>query len=210
LNQIQVLEGHEAQAAIDRLLTVVTLLPNPSGSKEEGAPQVALLKQAQFVAAPVMHTGTLTSEVLKKLFDAAQATGQSEMTAIGLYSAEEQHCYQIPMNFESLDDLRGTSCGVINFVLYGGQPDWLVLFHDQLYIAYGSEAFVTSLTGDISSAFQAIESRLDEMYAEYQQGDIPGYVAAEINRMGQYLESVLMALSSDYVKAAVGDRVKII
>ncbi|MGC1527722.1 MAG: hypothetical protein WA783_16885 [Phormidesmis sp.] len=204
MDHIQVLEGQAAEAAIDRLNQVVSL-----AASEEGSPDVALLKQADFVVAPVIHKGTLSSEVLKTIFDAAQTTEQASMTAVGLYSPEEQHCYEVPMSLEALNELRGTSCGVISFVLYAGEPDWLVLFDDQLYIAYGSSAFVSALVGDIDAAFKAVETRLNELYTE-AQGDIPGYARQEIERMGEYLDAALGKLANDYAKAEVGDRIFVV
>jgi len=208
MDHIQILEGQAAEAAIDRLNRVVSL-----AASEEGSPNVALLKQADYVVAPVIHKGTLSSEVLKTIFDAAQTTaqktGQPSMTAVGLYSPEEQHCYEVPMSLEALDELRGTSCGVISFVLYAGEPDWLVLFDDQLYIAYGPPAFVSALVGDIDAAFKAVETRLNELYTE-SQSDIPGYARQEIERMGEYLDTALGKLANDYAKAEIGDRIFVV
>ncbi len=204
MDHIQVLEGQAAEAAISRLNQAVSL-----AASEEGSPNVALLKQADFVVAPVIHKGTLSSEVLKIIFDAAQTTGQTSMTAVGLYSPEEQHCYEVPMSLEALNELRGTSCGVISFVLYAGEPDWLVLFDDQLYIAYGPQAFVSALVGDIDAAFKAVETRLNDLYTQ-SQGDIPGYARQEIERMGKYLDAALGKLANDYAQAEIGDRVFVV
>ncbi|MEO1621532.1 MAG: hypothetical protein AAFU53_10945, partial [Cyanobacteria bacterium J06632_3] len=184
--------------------SVVTLT-----AKEEGAPDVALRKQSDYVVAPMMHKGTLTPEILEKFYNAAKTTGHSEMTAVGLYSAEEQHCYRVPMTQEALSELRGTSCGVVNFVLFAGAPDWLIVFDDQLYIAYGPAAFVTALVEDIDTAYKAIENRLNELYNQSQE-DIPGYAIQEINRMGEYLDSALEKLSKQYPAAAEGAMVSVV
>ncbi len=204
MDHIQILEGQAAEAAIDRLNRVVSL-----AASEEGSPSVALLKQDGFVAAPVIHKGTLSSEIIETIFNAVQTTGQASMTAVGLYSAEEQHCYEMPMTLAALNELRGTSCGVINFVLYAGEPDWLVLFDNQLYIAYGSQAFVTALVGDIDAALEAVETRLNQLKTE-AQGNVPSYAKQEIERMSEYLEAALGKLVNDYAKAEVGDRVFIV
>ncbi|MEL6492522.1 MAG: hypothetical protein AAFV85_25710 [Cyanobacteria bacterium J06634_6] len=201
MDEIQVLEGQEAEAAIARLNQVVSL-----AASEEGSPDVAILKQDGFVAAPVIHTGTLSETVLEKIFEAAKTTGHSSMTAMGLYSPEEYHCYELPMTLSALNELRGTSCGVINFALFAGAPDWLVLFDDQLYVAYGSPEFVTALVGDIDGAYKAIEDRLSQLYKD-SQGDIPGYAKQEINRMGEYLDAAYGKLTDGYAKADVGERV---
>ena len=95
---------------------------------------------------------------------------------------------------------------VINFALFAGAPDWLVLFDDQIYVAYGSQDFVTALVGDIDSAYKAVEDRLSQLY-EDAQGDIPGYARQEINRMGEYLDAAYDKLTDDYAKADVGERV---
>jgi len=213
LNHIQVLEGADADTAVSQLNQIVTIT-----SSEDGSPDIALLKRSDAAVAPVMHKGTLTEEIVKTIFEAASKTGQAPMTAIGLYSAEEQHCYSVPMMYEALKELRGTSCGVINFALYGnseknseegGTPDWLVLFDDQLYIAYGSKDFVTALVGDIASAFKAVEARLNQLYAD-AQGDLPGYAREEINRMGEYLDAALTKLTQAYAKAGEGDWVAVV
>ena len=60
MDEIQVLEGQEAEAVIARLNQVVSL-----AASEEGSPDVAILKQDGFVAAPVIHTGTLSETVLE-------------------------------------------------------------------------------------------------------------------------------------------------
>lgn len=210
MNHIQVIEGTDADEAVNQLNQVITIT-----SSEDGSPDIALLKRANTVVAPIMHKGTLTQEIVQKIFDAANTTGQASMTAIGLYNAEEQHCYSVPMSFEGLNELRGTSCGVINFALYGNSPDdsntpsWLVLFDDQLYIAYGPKEFVTALVGDIDKAFQAVEARLNQLY-EDAQGDLPGYAREEINRMGEYLDAALTKLTDDYAKAHEGDWVAVV
>ena len=204
MTHIQVLEGADAQAAIDRLNTVVALSPN-----EEGSPSVALLKQADFVVAPVMHKGTLNTEIIEQFFAAAKATGHDSMTAVGLYSDEEQHCYQVPMTLEGLNELRGTSCGVVNFVLFAGEPDWLIVFDSQLYIGYGPKDFVSTLVGDIDAKYREIETRLNELYAQTQD-DIPSYIAEEINRMGEYLDSALSKLGTDYSNAPAGEMVSVV
>ncbi|MEM6596748.1 MAG: hypothetical protein AAF810_06120 [Cyanobacteria bacterium P01_D01_bin.36] len=209
MNYIQVLEGAEADAAIAQLGTLVTLT-----SSEEGSPNVALRKQEGVVVAPVIHKGTLTPEILEKIFTAANTTGHSSMKAIGLYSEEEQHCYEVPMSLEALSELRGTSCGVINFALFAAAPeaetpDWLVIFDDQLYIAYGPEAFVNELVGSVDSAYKAVEERLNQLYTESLE-DIPGYAVQEINRMGEYLDTAFIRLSKDYAEAAVGERVAVV
>ena len=111
MDQIQVLEGQAADAAIERFNRVASL-----AASEEGSPNVALLKQEGFVAAPVIHKGSLSEAVIEKIFDAAKTTGHDSMTAVGLYSPEEFHCYEMPMSLEALKELRGTSCGVIGKV----------------------------------------------------------------------------------------------
>ncbi len=208
MNHIQVLEGADAQTAIAQLNQLVTIT-----SSEDGSPDIALRKRPEAVVAPVMHKGTLTQEIVQKIFDAASTTGQAPMTAIGLYNAEEQHCYSVPMIFEGLDELRGTSCGVINFALYGGgdrsAPSWLVLFDDQLYVAYGPKEFVTALVGDIDGAFKAVEARLNQLYHD-AQGDLPGYAREEINRMGEYLDAALTKLTKNYAQANEGDWVAVV
>ncbi|MEL6553444.1 MAG: hypothetical protein AAFQ63_08300 [Cyanobacteria bacterium J06621_11] len=209
MDNIQVLEGDAANIAVERLNSVLTI-----GSGEDGSPDIALLKQAGYVVAPVMYKGTLSEDLLKIVFDAAKTTGIETMTAIGLYSTEEQHCYELPMTLEALNELRGTSCGVINFALFGTrpegtQPDWLVLFDDQIYVGYGSEAFVTALVGNIEAAFKAIEDKLNQLYQD-AQSDIPGYAKAEINRMGEYLDAALGKLANDYAKAEAGERVMVV
>lgn len=209
MNYIQVLEGPDADAAIAQLKTIVTLT-----SSEDGSPDVALRKQDGVVVAPVIHKGTLTPEIIEKIFAAANTTGHTSMKAIGLYSEEEQHCYEVPMTLEAMRELRGTSCGVINFALFAiapeaPMPDWLVVFDDQLYIAYGPEDFVTQLVGDVNSAFKAVEERLNQLYTESLE-DIPGYAIQEINRMGEYLDATFVRLSQDYANAAIGDRVQVV
>lgn len=204
MTQIQVLEGSDEQAAIERLKTIVTLSP-----KEEGSPTVALRKQSEFVVAPVMHKGTLNADIVDNFFTAIETTGQETLTAIGLYSDEELHCYSVPATPEGLNKLRGTSCGVVNFVLFAGEPDWAIVFDSQLYVGYGPEPFVTALVGDIDSKYKEIETRLNEMY-EQTQDDIPGYIAAEINRMGEYLDSALTKLGTEYSNAPAGEMVSII
>lgn len=209
MDNIQVLEGEAAQLAVERLNAALTI-----GSGEDGSPEIALCKRAGYVVVPVMYKGTLSEDLLKTIFDAVKTTGLEKMTAVGLYSAEEQHCYELPMTLEALNELRGTSCGVINFALFGvqpgnEQPDWLVLFDDQVYIGYGSEAFVTTLVGDVEGSFKAIEDKLNQLYQD-AQGDIPGYAKAEINRMGEYLDAVLGRLADEYEKAEVGDRVRVV
>ena len=203
------LEGKAADVAVERLNAVLTI-----ASGEDGSPDIALRKQADYVVAPVMYKGTLSEDLLKTVFDAVKTTGLESMTAIGLYSAEEQHCYEVPMTLEGLNELRGTSCGVINFALFGTQPesrepDWLVLFDDQIYIAYGPEAFVTTLVGDIDAAFQTIEDKLNQLYKD-AQGDIPSYAKTEINRMGEYLDAALGKLANDYANADVNERVLVV
>ncbi|MEO0771459.1 MAG: hypothetical protein AAFY72_18900 [Cyanobacteria bacterium J06649_4] len=204
MDYIQVLEAQDAEEAIELLKSVVTL-----SSKEDGSPDVALLKQSDYVVAPVMHKGTLTPAILERFYAAAKTTGHSEMTAVGLYSAEEQHCYRVPMSLEALSELRGTSCGVVNFVLFAGAPDWLIVFDDQLYIAYGPASFVTALVDDIEGAYKAVESRLNELYNE-SQADIPSYAVQEINRMGEYLDSALEKLSKQYPNATEGAMVSVV
>ncbi|MGD1867744.1 MAG: hypothetical protein ACFB0D_24600 [Phormidesmis sp.] len=214
MNHIQVLEGPDADTAVGRLNQVVTIT-----SSEDGSPDIALIKRSDAVVAPVMHKGTLTQEIVQKIFDAASTTGQAPMTAVGLYNAEEQHCYSVPMVLEGLNELRGTSCGVINFALFGNSigssdgesdtPSWLVLFDDQLYVAYGPKEFVTTLVGDIGEAFQAVETRLNQLYTD-AQGDIPGYAREEINRMGEYLDAALTKLTEGYAKADEGDWVGVV
>ena len=194
MTQIQVLEGADEQAAIERLKTIVTLSP-----KQEGSPSVALLKQPDFVVAPVMHKGKLNADIIDKFFAAIKTTGQAALTAIGLYSNEELHCYSVP----------ATPGGVVNFVLFAGEPDWAIVFDSQLYVGYGSEPFVTALVGDIDSKYKEIETRLNEMYAQTQD-DIPGYIAAEINRMGEYLDSALTKLGTEYGNAPAGEMVSIV
>ncbi|MEL6161082.1 MAG: hypothetical protein AAFQ40_06960 [Cyanobacteria bacterium J06623_5] len=204
MNHIQVLEGNDAETAIRQLKNVVAL-----SSRQDGSPTVSLLKQTGYIVAPVIHKGTLTQDILKTIFEAAKTTGQPSMTAIGLYSAEELHCYAIPMTFEGLDELRSTSCSVVNFVLYAGAPDWLVIFDDQLYVAYGPPAFVNALVGDVGQAYQDLESKINALAAEFQ-GDIPSYVAQEIERMGSYLDSALIKLGEDYPKAQAGELVSVL
>lgn len=218
MNHIQVLEGPDADVAVSQLNQVVTIT-----SSEDGSPDIALLKRSNSVVAPVMHKGTLTPEIVQTIFEAASTTGPAAMTAVGLYNAEEQHCYSVPMVLEGLSELRGTSCGVINFALYGGSqdnggsednnesaaPSWLVLFDDQLYIAYGPEEFVTALVGNIDEAFKAVEARLNQLYND-AQGDLPGYAREEINRMGEYLDAALTKLTENYAKADEGDWVAIV
>jgi len=204
LSDIQVLEGNEAEDAVNRLKKVIAI-----SSQKEGSPDVDLLKRSDFVVAPVMHKGTLNVEILEKFFNAAKTTGHSELTAIGLYNADEQHCYRLPMSLDMLKKLRGTSCGVINFALYAGDPDWVILFDDQMYIAYGPEPFVNSLVGDVNSAFKAVESRLNELYQQAQE-DLPGYAKQEINRMGEYLDAALGKLTDGYGNAAEGEMVNVV
>lgn len=202
--QIQVLEGSDEQAAIERLKTIVTLSP-----KAEGSPSVALRKQSDFVVAPVMHKGTLNAEIIDKFFAAIKTTENDTLTAIGLYSDEELHCYSLPATLDALNELRGTSCGVVNFVLFAGEPDWAIVFDSQLYVGYGPEPFVTALVGDIDSKYKEIETRLNEMYAQTQD-DIPGYIAAEINRMGEYLDSALTKLGTEYSNAPTDEMISIV
>lgn len=209
MDTIQVLEGAEAEAAIKTLKTVVDLSP-----AEEGAPQVALLKQADCVVAPVVHGGTLTQDIVQKIFEAVKTTGSSSMVAIGLYSPEELHCYWVPMALEGLSELRGTSCGVVNFILYGERPgsekpDWLVVFDNQLYIAYGPEPFVSALVGDVGAAYGSLEGTLAGLEEE-AKGEIPGYIAQEIARMKEYLTSALRRLRQDYAQATPGERVTVV
>lgn len=45
---------------------------------------------------------------------------------------------------------------------------------------------------------------------EQTQDDIPGYIAAEINRMGEYLDSALTKLGTEYSNAPAGEMVSII
>lgn len=201
MDKITVLEGDAAEAAIERLNRFVSL-----AASEDGSPDVAILKQDGFVAAPVIHKGTLSEAVLENIYAAAKTTPHSSMTAVGLYSPDEYHCYEVPMSLEALNELRGTSCGVINFALFAGSPDWLVIFDDQLYVAYGSQAFVSALVGDIDRAYKMIEERLNALYKE-AQGDIPGYARQEINRMGEYLDAAYGKLTNGYAKAKAGERV---
>lgn len=205
MEHIQVLEGDAAIAAVAQLKSVAELAPGA----EDGAPKVSLLKQENCAIAPVVHSGTLTSEIAKKLFDAAKTTGDTTMTAIGLYSVEEQHCYSLSMSLEALEELRGTSCGVINFVLFGEDARWLVLFDTQLYIAYGPADFVTALVGDIEGAYKAYQSKIDTLTAE-AKGDVPGYVVAEITRVSGYLAAALAKLQGDYADAAAGEMVNVV
>jgi len=205
LEHIQVLEGDQATAAVAQLLQVAALAPGA----EDGAPKVSLLKQDVCAIAPVVHSGTLTSEIAKKLFDAAKTTGDTTMTAIGLYSVEEQHCYSLSMTLEALEELRGTSCGVINFALLGENARWLVLFDTQLYIAYGPTEFVTALVGDIEGAYGAYQTKIETLMAE-AKGDVPGYVVAEITRVSSYLQAALTKLQIDYAKAAAGEMVNVV
>ena len=203
------LEGEAAEVAVERLIAVLTI-----ASGEDGSPDIALRKQADYVVAPVIYKGTLSEDLLRTVFDAVKTTGLESMTAIGLYSTEEQHCYEVPMTLAGLNELRGTSCGVINFALFGTQPereepDWLVLFDDQIYVAYGPASFVTTLVGDVETAFKAIEDKLNQLYKD-AQGDIPGYAKAEINRMGEYLDAALGKLANDYAKASVDERVMVV
>lgn len=204
MSHIQVLEGNEADAAVNDLKKVVAI-----SSQEDGSPNVDLLKRSDFVVAPVMHKGSLNAEILEKFFDAIKPTGRETITAIGLYNAEEQHCYQLPASLDALKELRGTSCGVINFALYAGDPDWVILFDDQIYVAYGPEPFVKALVGDIDSAFTAVETRLNELYQQAQE-DIPGYAIQEINRMGEYLDAALSKLGNDYNNAPEGELVNVV
>ena len=60
MDNIQVLEGQAAAAAVERLNSIVTI-----ASGEEGSPDIALLKQESAVVAPVVHKGTLTEEILQ-------------------------------------------------------------------------------------------------------------------------------------------------
>lgn len=205
MEHIQVLEGEAAIAAVALLKKVTELAPGA----EDGAPKVSVLKQADCAIAPVVHSGTLTSEIAQKLFDAAKTTGDTTMTAIGLYSVEEQHCYSLSMSLEALEELRGTSCGVINFALLGEEARWLVLFDTQLYIAYGPAEFVTALVGDIDAAYGAYQSKIDTLMAE-AKGDVPGYVVAEITRVSGYLGAALTKLQVDYANAAAGEMVNVV
>ena len=93
--------------------------------------------------------------------------------------------------------------------MFAGEPDWAIVFDSQLYAGYGSEPFVTALVGDIDSKYKEIETRLNEMYAQTQD-DIPGYIAAEINRMGEYLDSALTKLGTEYGNAPAGEMVSIV
>ena len=204
MNHIQVLEGNDAETAIRQLKNVVAL-----SSSSDGSPTVSLLKQEDYIVAPVIHKGTLTQDILRTIFEVAKTTGHDTMTAIGLYSAEELHCYDIPMTLEGLDELRSTSCSVVNFVLYAGAPDWLVIFVDQLYVAYGPPAFVNALVGDVGKAYQDLELKINALATEFQ-GDIPSYVAQEIERMGSYLDSALIKLGEDYPKAQAGELVSVL
>ncbi|MEL7332644.1 MAG: hypothetical protein AAFN12_10355 [Cyanobacteria bacterium J06560_2] len=209
MDTIQVLEGPAAEAAIAQLNRVVTL-----GSGEEGSPDVALCKREHAAIAPVIHTGTLSTDILEKFFNAAKTTSHDAINAFGLYSAEEYHCYRLPVTLEAFKALRGTSCGVINFALVASEsetsdPDWVVVFDDQLYIAYGSPAFVTALVGSVEMAYQAVEDRLAQLYKD-AQGDIPGYARAEINRMGEYLDAAFCKLTQDYAQAEAGDHVFVV
>lgn len=208
LNQIRLLEGREAEDAVKQLKMLVALSPG-----RDGAPKVDFLKQNNYAIAPIVHSGTLTQDILKKIFAAAQTTGHTSMTAVGLYSPDEHHCYNVPMLFEAVDKLRGTACGVVNFALYAGEygkkNSWLVLFDSQLYIGYGSEPFVQALVGDIETAYDNFRSTIDGLIAE-AKGDVPGYVAEEITRVSNYLGSTLTQLNTGYPNAQEGEMVNII
>ncbi|MEM9090561.1 MAG: hypothetical protein AAGC93_17655 [Cyanobacteria bacterium P01_F01_bin.53] len=204
MTNIRVLEGSEGEAAVKQLKSVIALAP-----AEDGAPKVDVIKQNSHQVVPVVHGGTLTSEIVKKIFDAAKTTGHTSMTAIGLYSPDELHCYSVPMTLEGLDELRGTSCGVVNFVLYGGDTEWLIIFDNQLYIGYGQEAFINALVGSEDKAYQAFQTTLEGLQAE-AKGDSPGYVIQEIKRVSGYLGTALTKLKTDYAQAQEGDMVNVV
>lgn len=203
---MQVLEAQTAESTISSLNEVVKLSPN-----ETGSPHIAVLKQADYRLAPVIHKGPLTADLLETFYQAAKTTGDDTLTAVGLYDEEEQHCYQVPLTSDGIQELRTTSCSVVNSIFYGGnsKPNWMIIFHSQLYIAYGPEAFVQALVGDIDSAYAAIETKLNELYTQTQD-DIPGYIAAEINRMGEYLDGAYTKLTQDYQNATPGEFVQIL
>ncbi|MEO1395497.1 MAG: hypothetical protein AAFV90_21555 [Cyanobacteria bacterium J06634_5] len=204
MDTIRVLDGNEAEAAAAQLKTLVALSP-----AEDGAPKVDIRKQAGYQVAPVAHSGTLTPEIAEKIFNAAKTTGSENMTAIGLYSPEELHCYSVPMALESVDELRGTSCGVVNFALYGHDAQWLIIFDSQLYIGYGPEPFIKALAGSAQSANEAFQATLDKLKAE-AAGDVPGYVKQEITRVSGYLNAAFTKLNTDYANAADGEMVNVV
>ena len=210
MDTIWELDEQEAAAAVARLMQVIALSPN-----QDGAPHVDFLKQAGYVVAPVEHSGTLSAEIAKTFYDAMRSSQTAPLTAIGLYNPEEQHCYGVAPTLEGLEALRGTSCGVINFALCGGQgesggPEWVILFDSQLYIGYGPKPFVRALAGDVAAAFAAVQSKVDTLQKEAKSEDVPGYAIAEMERLSSYLSAALEKLQKNYSQANAGEMVNIV
>ena len=210
MDTIWELDEQEAAAAAARLMTVMTLSPN-----KDGAPHVDFLKQDDYVVAPVEHSGTLSTEIAQKFYDAIQTAQTKPLTAVGLYSPEEQHCYGVAPTLEGLSALRGTSCGVINFALCGGQnesggPEWVILFDSQLYVGYGPESFVRALVGDRTAAFATLQSRVNDLKKEAKSEDVPGYAIAEMERLSSYLGAALEKLQKNYPQAGAGEMVNVV
>lgn len=205
LKYIKLLENSEAEKAVDAVKSVLVL-----SSERRGYPNISLVKKSGWLPVPAVVDNTLSDDIFRQLLGAAKRFGEHPVIAMTISHASIHKCYNVPLTFESFDEILLTECAVVNFVLYSNDPEWLVIFEEEMLIVYGEKSFVEALAGDPETAREKLMATGNSFTDSHPDEKRPTYVQAAMTGLRDHMSSVYKSLSEDYLKAAVGEVVKIV